>query len=80
MPPGAYNVVDDEPVTRREIDEALAAAVGVPRLSAPAGDGGVLERSLRVSNRRLRELGGWAPAVHAATAGWRLIAEERAAA
>jgi nucleoside-diphosphate-sugar epimerase len=34
-PAGAYNVVDDVPMTRREIDDAIAAAVGAPRLLRP---------------------------------------------
>jgi hypothetical protein len=39
-----------------------------------------LTRSQRVSNRRLREAGGWAPRVRAGTDGWRLIAERPLAA
>jgi UDP-glucose 4-epimerase len=79
VPPGAYNVVDDDPPTRAEIDAALAAQVGT-ELVARAGDGGAMDRSLRVSNRRLRELGGWAPAVRGGTDGWRLVAGEPVAA
>jgi nucleoside-diphosphate-sugar epimerase len=68
-PSGTYNVVDDEPVTKREFAAALGDAVGArPRLSIPgraAKLGGSLTeplaRSQRVSNRRFREVTGWAP-------------------
>jgi nucleoside-diphosphate-sugar epimerase len=77
VPGGTYNVVDDDPPTRAEIDAALAAAVGrdalrpalvdVPPLLEPVA------RSQRMSNRRLREASGWAPRVRAGTDGYRLI-------
>jgi nucleoside-diphosphate-sugar epimerase len=68
-PAGTYDVVDDEPVTRREYGVALAGAMGRSRyLRAPgrlARLGGrrfdALLRSQRVSNRRFREATGWAP-------------------
>ncbi len=61
-PAGTYNVVDDDPVTRQEFDEILAAAVGRKRLRPMPGVflrlmGDKLEhvvRSHRVSNRALR--------------------------
>jgi nucleoside-diphosphate-sugar epimerase len=79
--PGTYNVVDDDPPTRRDIESALAFAAGqrdlhvdvVPELEP-------LSRSLRVSNRRLRAASGWAPRVRAGVEGWDLIAGERRAA
>ncbi len=84
VPPGTYNVVDDEPPTRAEIEAARAAAVGRPSLAIdPAPDAAELEpltRSVRLSNRRLRATGEWAPAVRAGLDGWHLIASERAAA
>ena len=59
---GTYNAVDDEPVTRREYFDTLAAALGVPpprfppqwtaRLLGSAGE--FLSRSQRISNRRLK--------------------------
>ncbi len=78
-PAGTYNVADDEPPTRAEIDAALAAAVGrgalehwqidVPPLFEPVA------RSQRVSSRRLRDATGWAPRVRGGTEGWRLVVQ-----
>ncbi|HEX2410301.1 MAG TPA: NAD(P)H-binding protein [Solirubrobacteraceae bacterium] len=79
-PAGTYNVVDDEPATRGEIDAALAAVVGRPSLR-PAVTGVVppelepVSRSQRASNRRLHDATGWAPRVRAGLDGWRLITE-----
>jgi len=72
-PAGTYNVVDTEPLTNGEIDAALAAAVGVDALRPRPPQDGPLARSQRVSNRRLRDATGWAPAVHAAADGWTRI-------
>jgi nucleoside-diphosphate-sugar epimerase len=74
LPAGTYNVVDDAPARAAELDAALAAAVGRDALVPPPGGGApeVLGRSLRLSNARLRAA-GWAPRVHAATEGWRLV-------
>jgi nucleoside-diphosphate-sugar epimerase len=84
VPAGSYNVVDDDPPTRAEVDGALAAAVGRQRLADPAGETPpalrALARSLRLSNRRLREHGGWAPQVRGGVDGWRLVARQAAAA
>ena len=81
LPPGTYNVVDDDPPTRAEMETALAAAAGqrslhvdiVPELEP-------LSRSLRVSNRRLRAASDWTPWVRAGLDGWAIIAHEPAAA
>lgn len=85
-PAGTYNVVDDDPPTRQESDTALAALVGRSRLRAPAAPlvrhlplSAPLGRSVRPSNRRLREATGWAPAVRAGVDGWRLVAGAREA-
>jgi len=69
LPSGAYNVVDDWPVSHREFVDALADAAGVahPRLlpAWTARLGGsvarALTRSLRISNRKLRDASGWTP-------------------
>ena len=76
--PGTYNVVDDEPVRRREYVDALAASIGVPpprmlpawvtRLGGSLIE--LLSRSLRISNRKLREETGWAPAFPSVRDGW----------
>lgn len=68
-PAGVYDVVDDEPATRREYAAALASAAGrrrtlrVPgRLARYSGaQGRAMARSQRVSNRRFEEATGWAP-------------------
>ncbi len=83
-PAGVYNVADEDPPTRAEIDAALAAAVGRDALR-PAMDDvpAVLEpvaRSQRITSRRLHEATAWAPRVRGGTDGWRLIVEERRAA
>ena len=83
-PAGIYNVADDDPPTRAEMDAALAAAVGRETLR-PAMDDvppGLepVARSQRVSSRRLRQATGWAPRVRGGTDGWRLIAERALAA
>jgi UDP-glucose 4-epimerase len=74
VPAGTNNVADAEPATNAEIDAALAAAVGVEALRAPAPQDGPLARSQRVSSRRLREAGGWAPRIRAATDLWDRVA------
>jgi UDP-glucose 4-epimerase len=74
VPAGTYNVADADPPTNAEIDAALAAAVGVEALRPRAPQDGPLARSQRVSSRRLRELGGWAPRVRAGTESWGRIA------
>lgn len=81
VPPGIYNVADDEPVTRRAYVDTLAQALGVapPRLP-PAWvsrlGGSLAEtigRSLRLSNRKLREATGWAPRYRSVREGWRPV-------
>jgi nucleoside-diphosphate-sugar epimerase len=67
-PAGAYDIVDDEPLTRRDVAEALARTVGRRRLRRPPGSGlarskaGPLTDSQRVSNARFRAVTGWRPA------------------
>ncbi len=78
VPPGTYNVVDDEPLTKRRYADALSAAAGkaawlrVPgRAALLLGDRSTsLTRSLRVSNARFRGASGWAPAYPSAREGW----------
>jgi nucleoside-diphosphate-sugar epimerase len=82
-PSGTYNVVDDEPLTRRAYAEAAAAALGLPPPRfAPSfvvkliGGPGVrmLLRSQRVSNARLKAATGWAPRFPSARETWRDLA------
>jgi nucleoside-diphosphate-sugar epimerase len=77
-PAGLYNVVDDEPVTKRAHADALAAAVGVKpwlhlpgRLALALGDRTTaLTRSLRVSNARFGAASGWSPRYPSVREGW----------
>ncbi len=85
-PAGTYNVVDDEPLTRREYADAFAAAFDLPHLHltpggalrAVAGSSArALTASQRVSNRRFREITGWRPTVASAREGWPGVAAAR---
>jgi nucleoside-diphosphate-sugar epimerase len=78
-PSGNYNVVDDEPLTRRDLADALAQMLGVnPPKLPPAwvipltgSVGDMVSRSLRVSNAKLRKATEWAPHYPSAREGWR---------
>lgn len=75
---GVYNVVDDEPLRRREFYDSLAAALAVappkfppPWLARITGSlGETLARSQRISNRKLRTESGWAPAAPSVRDAW----------
>lgn len=76
-PAGVYNIVDDEPLTKRDYADALARAAGRKHyVRAPGslalimGDNTTsLTRSLRVSNARFKQLTGWAPQFPSAREG-----------
>lgn len=83
---GVYNVVDDEPLRRRDFFDVVAAGLGVPpprpqpawmtKLMGSLGE--LLSRSLRISNRRFRESSGWSPRHRSVREGWpALLAEMR---
>jgi nucleoside-diphosphate-sugar epimerase len=80
-PAGGYNIVDDEPLTKRDYADAIARAAGrrfylrAPgRLALIMGDNTTsLTHSLRVSNRRFRDLTGWAPRFPSARDGWKAM-------
>lgn len=85
-PAGAYNVVDDEPVRRAVYFGSLAEALGVrrprflPHWTTPlfGTAGPTMARSLRLSNRKLREATGWAPRFSSVRDGWpAMLAEMR---
>ncbi len=84
-PSGNYNVVDDEPMTRRALADALAEILEVKPPKLPpawvtrrAGSvGEMVSRSLRVSNSKLREATGWAPHYPSAREGWRAGLQSR---
>lgn len=81
---GVYNVVEDEPVRRREYFDSLAEVLGVaPPKIAPAwmahlggSLGEMLTRSLRISNRKLRQETGWAPKYPSVREGWPAVVRE----
>ena len=84
-PAGIYNVVDDEPLTRREYAAALAAALGrtkplrLPPVVASKLGGSktsLLARSERVRNTRFKEATGWAPGSPSAREAWAKIVAE----
>jgi nucleoside-diphosphate-sugar epimerase len=86
VPAGIYNVVEDEPVRRREFADVVADGLGVPRprmqpawMTKMMGSKGELfSRSLRISNRKLREASGWSPRYPSVREGWpALMAEMR---
>jgi len=81
---GTYNVVDDEALTRREQNAALASAVGVRKLTAPPNTavrmGGkrtkYLAQSQRVSGRKFKDATGWRPAYPSVREGWPAVVSE----
>jgi 2-alkyl-3-oxoalkanoate reductase len=83
LPAGVYNVSDDEPLRRREYVAAVAAALGVaPPKLPPAwvmALGGslmkLMARSLRISNRKLRDASAWRPRHPSAREGWKATVE-----
>lgn len=78
IPAGTYNVVDDEPLTRRKYFESLARALGVPPpkpvafwmrwLLGTLGEN--LSRSLRISNKKLKSVSDWKPMYPSVREGW----------
>ncbi|HKY14488.1 MAG TPA: NAD(P)-dependent oxidoreductase [Microthrixaceae bacterium] len=75
---GVYNVVDDEPLTKRSYADALAHGAGRrPWLRAPGRLAQLLghrttslTRSIRVTNAKLTAATGWAPEFPSAREGW----------
>ena len=84
VPPGVYNVTDDEPMRRGEAFELLATALAArpprvpPRwltmISGSIGD--TLGRSLRLSNAKFRQASGWTPTVPSVRNGWKVLVTE----
>ncbi|WP_405495162.1 NAD-dependent epimerase/dehydratase family protein [Nocardia sp. NBC_00511] len=81
-PAGIYNVVDDEPLTKRDYAAAAAMAAKTKpwlwlpgRLAQLGGDRSTsLTRSLRVSNKRFRAVAGWSPRYPSAREAWQAMA------
>lgn len=69
LPAGIYNVADDEPLPRRQAGLVVAQALGVkPPKAIPAAlravtpsSGKLLMKSLRISNKKLKEASDWTP-------------------
>jgi nucleoside-diphosphate-sugar epimerase len=81
VPAGVYDIVDDEPLTRAERDDALARAIGRRRLwRAPAWAmpkrANALGLSRRVSNRRFRDASGWGPSSPSRRAGMQKVVRD----
>jgi len=83
-PAGIYDVVDDDPLPRRELARAVAEAAGRPFVLRPpmwlikivgGRQAEFMGRSQRVSNHRFRAATGWSPSVRDARHGWHRIAE-----
>jgi nucleoside-diphosphate-sugar epimerase len=78
---GTFNVVDDEPVTKRLHARACAEAVDVrPWVNGPGSLGLLLgdrltslTRSLRVSNTRFRTAADWIPRYPSVREGYRAM-------
>jgi 2-alkyl-3-oxoalkanoate reductase len=86
-PAGAYNVVDDEPLTRRVYFNALAQALGMKEPHLLPGwtavlfgsIGEMLARSQRISNQKLRRATGWVPQYPSVRGGFpAMVAEMQA--
>lgn len=81
-PAGAYNIVDDNPVTKKQNIEAMADAIGTKtwisgpgRLALLLGDRTTsMTRSVRVSNARFRAVTDWRPRYPSVREGYRSMA------
>jgi nucleoside-diphosphate-sugar epimerase len=77
-PAGTFNVVDDEPLRKRDYAKALAAAARTSawlhlpgRMALLLGDRSTsLTRSVRVSNKLFQAVTGWKPEYPSAREGW----------
>jgi nucleoside-diphosphate-sugar epimerase len=79
---GTYNIVDDDPVTKKQNTQAMATAAGSKtwitgpgRLAGLLGDRATsMTRSLRVSNGRFRAAADWRPRYPSVREGYRAMA------
>jgi nucleoside-diphosphate-sugar epimerase len=84
-PAGTFNIVDDQPLTKREYATACADAVKTQtwihapgRLALLLGDRTTsLTRSLRVSNKRFRDATEWRPRYPSAREGYAATADDQ---
>ena len=83
-PTGAYTVADDEPVRRAIYFGSLAENLGLPpprflpvwTTSLFGSVGQAMARSLRLSNRKLRDAANWKPRFPSAREGWPVMLAE----
>lgn len=81
VPSGIYNVVDNDPLTHRQLGASLAQMLGVrePRTppqwvtSLTGGLGETMSRSLRIANVKLKNLSHWAPKYATSREGWEAV-------
>ena len=83
-PAGVYNVVEDEPLRRREFIDVLEGIGGrplrrPPRFLAMIGPVRAMARSLRLDNAKFRDASGWSPTHPSAREGLPTVAAEVAA-
>jgi nucleoside-diphosphate-sugar epimerase len=85
VPSGIYDIVDDEPLKRGEVFDAVAHAVGrnhllpLPDLLMRMLIGTKyddMSRSLRISNHHFKSVSSWQPMVSNARVGWAHIGQE----
>lgn len=84
VPAGRYNVSDDEPVTRRDFADAIAAPLNAPPpkffpawvASLGGSLGELLARSQRISNARFRQVSGWSPRYRDVWSGMQAVVAE----
>jgi nucleoside-diphosphate-sugar epimerase len=77
-PTGTFNIVDDQPLTKRQYADAMARAAGTAMWLRGPGRAALifgnrltsLTRSLRISNARFKAATGWAPRYPSACEGW----------
>lgn len=80
---GTYNVVDDEPLTKRQYAQASADAVDRRAWLRAPGRAALLlghrttslSRSVRASNSKLRKITDWSPRFPSVREGWRHMAQ-----
>ena len=80
-PAGVYNVVEDEPLRRREFIDVLEDIGGrplrrPPRFLSMIGPARAMARSLRLDNARFRDASGWTPTHPSAREGLPTVAAD----
>jgi nucleoside-diphosphate-sugar epimerase len=79
LPPGVYNVTDDEPLTKKDYAKAIGAAVCKrPWITLPGRlvkisgtQAEIMSRSQRISNATIKAASDWRPRYPSAREGWK---------